>query len=487
MQNPWVILGVMAVLVAYRYAAFRTKKMPHFPIGLLILYLALNFVHKAMADRLSQGLLHWIDTAAVIALYCAVARLIFALTVELWVKIQKKERLPALTKDFLLAVIYAVIIFLVLREKGGANLAGLITTSAVLTAVIGLAAQSTLGNLFAGLSLQLERPYSIGDWIQYGEKVGRVVGIGWKSTRLLNFESELVYVPNLDIIKTVLTNFSRPSRLHTMKINVGIEYGAAPNRVRRVMLDTLREEPRILKTPAPSVRVMEYGDFAITYMMRFAYEDYGVSPELRASVMNRLWYALRRNGIRIPFPIRDVHHAHIERAREEELSKKQRGDVRARLDSVPILAPLSHEEKESLARSMRIESYAEGETVVWQGDPGDSMYVIHSGACDVLVGKDSSIPVATLAPPSFFGEMSLLTGEPRSATVRATADSTLFAIDKALFSDILSADVAILERLAQALAERQAETNRKLGEGERDRSARVQGLSARIRSFFGLT
>ncbi|MFA4974193.1 MAG: mechanosensitive ion channel family protein [bacterium] len=485
-DNPWVALSIMIVLLAYRLAACRSQKMYLIPVGLLIVYLALDILHKLLANYLSPALSHWLDTSAVITLYCAVARLLFASTVELWLKIQGKGRLPNLTKDFILFAIYALIIFIVLREKGGVNLAGLITTSAVLTAMIGLAAQNLLGNLFAGLSLQLERPYAIGDWIGYGDKVGRVVGIGWKSTRIINFESEMIYVPNLDIVKTLVTNYSKPSRLHTMKINVGVEYNAQPSMVRKVFLDTLREEARILKVPAPVVRVIDYGDFAITYQLRFTYEDYGISPELRASVMNRIWYALRRNGIKIPFPIRDVQHHHIERTHAEAEAKKERAAAREELEKVPILGPLSAQARDTIASSMRMETYADGETVVWQGDAGDSMYILHSGSCEVLVGKDSTIPVATLTPPSFFGEMSLLTGEPRSATVRARCDSILFAIDKAVFAEILSRDASITEALAQALALRQADTAKKLEEGAKDRPSQIQSIANRIKNFFGL-
>jgi len=486
LKNPWVMLAVIAVLIAYRILASRSQRIPVLPIGLLTLYLALDFAYRIIPESFNPRLSHWIDTIAVISLYCAAFRIIFALTVELWLRWRRRTRLPKLTKDFILVSVYAVIIFLVLSTKGGVNLAGLITTSAVLTAVVGLAAQSSLGNLFAGLSLQMERPYAIGDWLQYGDRVGRVVGIGWKSTRLMTFESEIIYVPNAEIIKNVVTNFSKPSRIHTMAIDLGVEYGAAPNDVRRVILDTLREEPRILKVPKPLVRLTVYGDFAITYQIRFTYEDFGVSPELRGSVMNRLWYALARNDIKIPFPIRVVHHRHIERDREIKQLKQERALAREELDSVPILAPLAPDSKERLAQDMRLEAYADGETVVWEGDEGDSMYIIHSGSCQVLVGKDAAIPVATLTPPSFFGEMSLLTGEPRSATVRARGDSTLFAIDKELFAEIMEEHPEITDQLAQALAARQADTAKKLEEGAAGRTAQVQGLTKRIRSFFGL-
>jgi small-conductance mechanosensitive channel/CRP-like cAMP-binding protein len=488
LSEPWALAATIALLIAYRWLSGRYAKIPSLPIGLLVVYFAFSLANMLIPEGVLPALRHWLDVIAVIALYCAAFRILFAATVELWLFARKKEALPKITRDFVLLGAYAVIAFMILSTKGGVNLAGLITTSAVLTAVIGLAAQNTLGNLFAGASLQLERPYGIGDWIQYGVDVGRVVGIGWKSTRLMTFENELVFVPNLDIVKTVVKNFSKPSRLHVMKIDIGVEYGAAPSDVRRVMLGVLREEPRILKNPTPQVRLTNFGDFAITYQLRFTYDDYGNWPELRASIMNRVWYALKREGIRIPFPIRDVQHRHIERRAEAAALDLERECARAQLESVSVLAPLSAPEKDLIARRMRIAEYCDGEAIVHQGEAGDSMYVLYRGACDVTVGKGEapSITVATLRPPSFFGEMSLLTGEPRSATVRARGDSVLFAIDKALFGEVLAKDTAMLERLAEIVAKRQADTAQALDQASKDRPAQVQGIARRIRSFFGL-
>lgn len=488
LAHPVAIAVVIALLIAYSLVAKKFARMPKIPVGLLILYLLMRIILNAVPGVVSDRLVHWLDVAAVIILYCAAIRIIFALTIELWFEWKRKTKIPKLTRDFVLLAIYAVITFVILRTKGGVNLAGLITTSAVLTAVIGLAAQNTLGNLFAGLALQMERPYTLGDWIRYGEHTGCVVGIGWKSTRLLTFESEMIYVPNMDIAKTVLINYSKPTKKLWMVINLGVEYGASPNKVRQVLMGVLEQEPSVIREPKPTIRVVDYGDFAITYKIRFMYDDYGNTPTLRGAIMNNIWYALRRNGIRIPFPIRDVHHRHIERRFEEDQLARERESAMAEIDSVPIFAPLPHQARGMLAQRMEIVRFGDGEEVVRQGDAGESMYILHGGAGEVIVRKSGAEPikVADLAPPAFFGEMSLLTGEPRTATVRVKGDSTLFRIDKGLFSEVLSADSSVSVKLAEALAARQAETAEKLGQVERDRAAHVSNLTRRIKSFFGI-
>ncbi|MFH1830572.1 MAG: mechanosensitive ion channel family protein [Pseudomonadota bacterium] len=488
LAHPLVIAIIIVLLIGYRYASSRLKQLPSVPVGLLILYLFLCIILNTIPEIVGEGLLHWLDVITVIVLYCAAVRILFAFTVEFWLAWRRKTTLPKLTRDVILLAIYAVITFVVLRTRGGVNLAGLLTTSAVLTAIVGLSAQNTLGSLFAGLSLQLERPYSIGDWIQFGNSIGRVVGIGWKSTRLVTFENELIFVPNLDIVKTEIKNFSRPTKKIWMKIDLGVEYPAAPNKVRSVLLDVLREDSRVLMEPKPTVRLTNYGDFAITYQIRFLYDDYGNYPDLRAAIMNNVWYALRRNNIRIPFPIRDVHHRHIERKFEHDMVSKERADATAEINSVPIFEPLSHEARGQLAEHVEIVHYGNGEDVVRQDDQGDSMFILHKGLCDVLLKKGDAPPIAVaeLKPSSFFGEMSLLTGEARTATVRAKGDSTLFKIDKELFAEVLAADESVSEKLAEALATRQAEMAEVLGKQLLDKKAQASKMVQKIKAFFGI-
>jgi small-conductance mechanosensitive channel/CRP-like cAMP-binding protein len=485
--NPWTIAALLGTVIFYRVLASKTHRLPHIPLLLVISYLVLHLVIMLL-PRTNTELLRWLSIAATIVLYCAIIRIAFAVTVEFWFRVRQKSTFPKITRDFILFAAYAIVAFVVLRTRGGVNLVGLLTTSAVLTAVIGLAAQNTLGNLFAGLGIQMERAYGIGDWIQYGENQGQVVGIGWQSTRLKTFDDELVFVPNTDIAKSVLKNFSRPSRRHVMKINIGLDYDAAPNKVRSVLLDALHQEPRVLWDPPPQIRVIEYGDFAMTHQLRFCYDDFGVNPDLRAAIMKELWYALRRNRIHIPYPIRDVRHHHVERRIDLRRRDEHHTAARRDLDSVPVLATISDEMRNLIAAKMRVEDYADGEAIVRQGEPGASMFMLHRGSCEVLVQKGDAPPVsvAMLQAPAFFGEMSLLTGEPRSATVRACGDARLFSIDKELFRKVLAADSTLAQRLAEALAARQASTAQALDRQGKDLTAQTSKMLQMIKSFFGV-
>lgn len=486
--HPWALLILAAVIICYQIALLKAPRLPGLPFSLLYLFLALKFVCLVLPQTTDARIFTAIAVAADVAILWAGARLIFTLVVESWWAWQRKTKIPRITRDLFLAVSYAIILLIVMRTRGGVNLIGLITTSAVLTAVIGLAAQNTLGNIFAGLSIQMDHPFRLGDWVEYGNNTGKVVGIGWAATRLKTFDDEMIIVPNTEIAKTLVKNHSLPTPRHAMKIDIGVEYGAAPEHVRKTLLLLCTQEPRILKEPPPVVRVTNYGDFAITCQLRFFYNDFGISPELRANVMDRIWYTLRRAGIKIPFPIRDVHHRHIERKAEMEESARIRDEAISELDLVPILAPLLPADRKRLALGLTIEEYGNGEIVVEQGNPGDSLYIIHRGVCDVEIStaKGPPVKVATLARPAFFGEMSLLTGEPRSATVRSVGHTIVFSIDKELFRDILLAHPEVSEVLAATLATRQAKTMGMV-ERRREEEAKIaSGLLGRIRSFFGL-
>ncbi len=486
LSQPAVVAAIAVVFIIYWRIAARSTKFPHIPLGLFILYLLIDFARILL---LSYNLPQWaarLDLISIIVLYCAAARLVFYVFVDIWLTRKLKFQLPKITRDVALAVIFAVIVIILLHKKGGVNLASLITTSAVLTMVIGLALQDTLGNLFSGLALQTEKLLQIGEWISFREHVGQVVGMTWKSTLIKTLENEIVYIPNNVISKEIVKNYSRPEPSHVAYIEIGIQYEAPPNKVREVILDTLAEYDKVLKVPPPQVRLIMFGDHAITYQIRFWNNDFGGEKLLKAEIMNMLWYAFKRNGIQIPFPIRDVRFHHVERANEEHKREGIRSAITAKLKNIPVLTPLPPEDIELLAKRVSFELFGNGESIVHQDELGDSMYIIHSGGCDIVLEGGERKVVATLKEGDFFGEMSLLTGERRTATVVAKGDTEVFMIDKKSFADILKAHPAISETLGQALVTRQTYLAAMQGRKEAPSPSATSQLVSKIKSFFGI-
>jgi CRP-like cAMP-binding protein len=409
------------------------------------------------------------------------------LLIELPLKYWKQLEIPNITRDFILLICYTVLFFIVLRARGEVNLAGLITTSAALTVVIGLAAQTTLGNFFSGLVLQMEHPFSIGDWITYGSHTGRVVGITWKSTRIITRDNVLVYLPNNELSNNILINYSKPDSRVVCRMHIGLEYGAPPNKVQQVILDVVNQHPYVLSNPRPQVRLISFDDFSIKYEILFWYENYIRNPQIKADLNNQIWYALRRNGINIPFPIRDVQHAHIERRHKVQERKRLSLQIRALLEKVPLLVPLSDEDREKIALEATIEDYGADELIFHQGDPGDSLYIILNGSCEVLLDQKGAVAkkIATINKGDFFGEMSLLTGEARQATVKALEYATVIRVDKALFSTFLASNPDIADQVGAVMAQRQQELSLEANKTQSNLIVQLK-LISRIKAFFGI-
>jgi len=484
--EPWIIAVILVVFIIYARIAKKSAKFPHIPLGLFILYLLIVLLGLLLASYNLSDWMTWTGLAGTIVLYCAIARLIFYFFVDVWLARRLKFGLPKITRDVALVIVFAVIAIVLLHTKGGVNLASLLTTSAVLTMVVGLALQDTLGNLFSGLALQTEKLFQIGEWISFREHVGQVVGMTWKSTLVKTLENEIVYIPNNVISKEIVKNYSRPEPSHVAYLEIGIEYGAAPNKVREVILDVLAEHPKVLKVPSPQVRLISFGDHSITYQIRFWNDDFGGEKLLKSELNDMIWYAFRRSGIQIPFPIRDVRFHHIEAAEGKRVKENLRSEILTTLKNIPVLAALPPDDVGLLASRVAMETYGNGEAIVHQGEEGSSMYIIHSGGCDIFLEDDGRRHVATLKDGDFFGEMSLLTGERRTATVVAKGDAEVFVIDKCAFSDILKAHPAFSETLGQALVKRQAELAAKQGKKEEPSPSATSQIVSKIKSFFGI-
>ena len=218
-QQIWLSIAALSVLIAYIAASLVTHRIPRLPLSLLILHFVVRMIAAiCRMAGLFPDLLPWIDLTASLLLAWAMTRIAFMFLVELPLFLRNRPPFPKITRDFVLLLCYAVVGLILLRSHGDVNLAGLITTSAVLTAVVGLGAQTTLRSFFSGLSLQLEKPFETGDWIRVGEYEGKVIAISWKATRILTRDNTAVYIPNEDLLAGKSINYSKPEPEFICKI-----------------------------------------------------------------------------------------------------------------------------------------------------------------------------------------------------------------------------------------------------------------------------
>lgn len=356
------------------------------------------------------------------------------------------DRFPSIVQDAVVIGLLVLVATFVFQDK-------LLTTSAVSAVVVGFALQDTLGNAFAGLAIQSEKPFHVGHWVRVGEFEGRVAEVTWRATKLRTKTGNFVVVPNNVVGKEAITNYSEPGLPTRLEVEVGASYLAAPNAVKAAILEAIANAPLALKQPPPDVLLVAFDASAITYRARFWIDDYEKDEVARNQVRTAIYYAFSRHGIEIPWPI-------VVEYRRPWPQPDIEGDRRERerqLAAVDLFAAVPDELRREIAAGCMPRHYGNAEAVVREGQPGDSMYVVCSGAAVVMLGDGRGPEVATIPPGGYFGEMSLLTGEPRSATVIARGDTTLLEIGADLFRRLAAANPLAVEQIGATVAARRAE------------------------------
>ncbi|MBI5544879.1 MAG: mechanosensitive ion channel family protein [Deltaproteobacteria bacterium] len=376
-----------------------------------------------------------------------------ATSLVVWAVRTRRGRVtPKILRDVLDAMLYLTALAVVLRATLKVDLGGLLATSAVLSVVIGLALQETLGNLFAGLALQLEPPFSVGDWITVGAHTGRVLQVAWRHTRIATSRNEQITIPNSAIAKECVTNYSRSGEGVARDLYLELDYDSPPNAVKQACLEVLAAHPKVRKTPAPLFRTTKWEASGVQYQVRYFTDHFSEYETLADELLSQLWYRVRREGFTIPFPTRTVYLQQPKGAAEREAGQR---DLVLLLGSVGFLQPLGEESLAKLVALARLQLFGREEAIIRQGETGETFYLIVSGEVAVRT-SESREELARLGRGDFFGEMSLLTGEPRTATVVACQDSTLLCVDRKAFGDILRTQEELARALSQALAERSA-------------------------------
>ena len=481
--------------IATNYLAKKSTLLKPIASGLklVLLFVVIQvFLHLGAAEaypRISRQLSFFSWIVAVFSLL----RLVLYMYGDLFVVRWKKGSFPAAFKNIITSVVTVVAILILLKEIMDINVTSLIATTTVLTATIGLAFQSTLANMLAGLTIHLEKPLKQGDWIAAGGHEGFVLDITLRSTRIKTIENNEVFIPNSKVLSEAVVNYSLPDGATIRKLAVGVSYHVAPNTVRKTVLDVLAAIPDVHRLPEPLVRITSYGDFSVHYEVRYTIHDYLRHLDIDAEIMNLLWYRFKRDGIEIPFPIQTVHLKEITAESRRAEQERAIAGTLALIGKVDFLSPLSQDERRKLVETVGVKDYAAGELPVRQGDAGDSFYIIKRGTVDVIVEKahGEGVVVATLGPGNFFGEMSLLTGAVRTASIRVKEDAEFVVIDRESFRGTLVRNPSIAESLSRILAERQAglaAQREKLDSATLERRKRDESgkLLHNIRAFFGL-
>jgi len=393
---------------------------------------------------------------------------------------------PELLRQLVSLLVFGLLLGILFKIELSVSLPALLTTSAIITAVLGLALQETLGNLFSGIALAMERTVQVGDMIRAGETIGLVEQLSWRAIKVRTMEGNALLIPNSVASRDRLEVFRRGSVPMARTMKVGLEYDLPPARGRAALEAAAADVQGVASLPAPAAYLVRFHDFSIEYELRYWLEDYAHYLDVDSRVRERVWYRLEREGIAIAYPvIRQLQYP-----MGGPLPHRNPADlILDAVEASALFAPLSAAERLTLAGGARLVRFAEGETVVREGDEGSSMFVIAAGRAAVSVHGDvgASRKVAVLDSGASFGEISLLTGEPRLATVRAIAEATLVEIDKETLATVLVANPSLVEKLDAVIRERRRHTAQELVQGRDGQAAEEPAsLRGKIARFFGL-
>ncbi len=469
-----IALGA-AMMMAALVAAFVTRnRLVARKLRLSIYLVGASLVLRvvlAQSVLQSPELIAQVDAISRLLLLLAAINGVVALGVNPLREDRVPDRLPAIVQDALVIGLFLVIATLTYPDK-------LLTASAVGAVVIGFALQDTLGNAFSGLAIQIEKPFRVGNWISVGAFEGRVTEITWRATRLRTKTGNFVIVPNSVMSKEAIINYTEPASPTRLQIEVGLSYDAPPTKVKAVMLEAIRQAPLVLAEPKPDVLLMDFAASSITYRARVWINDFRLDEEAIDQVRTALYYACRRNGLEIPYPIQ------VEYSREEQPvdTAAQHARRTSALAGVEMFAPLSDTERALLAAAAEERTYGAGERIVRQGEAGESMFVLIDGTARVFVEPDTD--VAVIEAGGCFGEMSLLTGDPRTASVAARTDCSVLEISPDAFNQIAQMNPAALDRVTTLAADRRAPLEQaRLAALAGSQSVTATGLLARMKRW----
>ena len=370
---------------------------------------------------------------------------------------KKQTPIPHFLREMVALLVFLVALLLVLSfvYHAEAQLKGLLAGSGIIAIILGFAGQNLFGGIIAGISLQISRPYKVGDWLQVGDRFAEVMEINWRSTRLRTNDAIYLDIPNNEIVRQTIVNLHYPSQVHAMRIRVGVDYKHPPNRVKDALMHATKNAELVLREPPPKIFLVDFADHAVVYEIKFYMGNHAKINEVNDAIRTNVWYELKRQRITIPFPIRTLH---VERRAKDTISE-EREKARVILRDDALFQCLDEEQLDSLLERSELNRFGRGERVIEEGAAGDSMFVLLRGTAQVSVARNGTpLRVGVLRAGDLFGEMSLLTGEPRTATVRAEHDCEVLEINKAVMSELLHAAPQCLDQLSELLAKRKMET-----------------------------
>jgi len=444
-------------------------------LSLPAIFLAAAFIFKIgplrMALSFTSQFYKFLDAAIVFFLFFLLLRFIDAGLFSWFQKKSKPFPMPRVLHGSILVVLYLTILLAVLKGRLGVNITGFLTTSVILTAILGLALQGVLSNVLAGMSLNFTNSFSRGDWIRIGEYEGVVLDTNWRETLLRDRASNVIIIPNNAVASATIINYTRMYPETAVTIPIKVCASAPSSEVLAAIKEACREVPEILSLPEPRAYILSYDQFGISYLAKFWVTDYEQKDIIITEIGRLIWYKFQRRGISVPVAVeeqvKEVLDTFQEKravsAAEEEREKTYTDLVRSdflRYQEGERAGEMivSEDELRDLASLVRRETFGRGEVLFRQGEKGDSCYVVAAGLIRGEIVYEENAKRFTsefrVGTGGIFGEMSLFTGMPRTATGIVEADAELLQISSESFAHLISRNTKLAEVIAEIVSNR---------------------------------
>ena len=494
LQYRFAIFAVFAVVIALLLLALKPRDRAAIRnllllIGFCVLLKSFSSAFDAWLPRGSVKLLNGI---AIVGLGAVSIRLGGNLLFQVILP-RLGMRLPRIAEDIFVTALIAAWGLLWLHGAG-LDLTGLLATSAVITAVLAFSLQDTLGNILGGVVLQLDDSVRVGDWITIENVSGQVVDVRWRHTAIETRNRETVIVPNGWLVKnrfTVIGSRSDSKLRWRRWVWFNIDISALPSRVCQVLEESVRDadSPHIAKDPPPNAVLMDVANGFARYALRYWLTEARPDDPTDSLVRMHALAALARNHMPLAITQEERLITKDNEARQATMRKDEVAKRRQALGQVDLFATFASGELDTLAENMTTAPFVKGSTITRQGRVAHWLYLIVSGEADVWAEDASSRRfVATLNAGSVFGEMGMMTGEPRRATVTAKTDVECFRLGKAGFESVLRARPDIATEISEVIVARrgQLESAREAANADTNALPRDEDIRAKIRGFFGL-
>ena len=378
-----------------------------------------------------------------------------------------KGSVPRLLKHFFSLVVYLIAVFIIVGKVFNQELTGIWATSGVMALILGFALRNMILDLFTGLAVNIEMPYKIGDWLVIHTNTpkpdlhGQVIDINWRATRLRDEERKVIIVPNNLMSSYIISNYTQSNRGVRFETVVRLDNSIPIVRAKRLLKSAAMHATNndgFFKEPEPSVVVDETNEFGVVYKVRYWINPWkGIYPtNARDKVNSSILENLSLVGLTPSFPGERVYYSR----QREDFSESGSVEYKKKLlKNVSLFEMLSEKELKDIAYNMEERRFVAGQKLIELGARGDSMFVLSEGIMDVQVKSDNGAMhnVGEINAGEYFGEMSLLTGEPRSATVTASTDVIAFEIKKEHIENLFNQRPSLMEEMSRTIAVRTKE------------------------------